>query len=100
MRNYIRLFSHKDYVEYAFFDLPERQANHIFILHKLSVVFLKEIGRSGFDYFIIVCRVKAEDKAVFEKCIEELRDTMLLCGRTDYDKFCAEMGGVIEKGCA
>lgn len=100
MKNYIRLESRKRYAEYAFFDLPEYKADHIFIQHKLPVKFLKDLGRAGYDYFIIVCRVKAEDATVFEQCMAELRNAILVCGRTDYDDFCAEMGAMIEKGCA
>ena len=100
MKNFIRLESRKKYAEYAFFDLPEYKADHIFIQHKLSVKSLKDLGRAGYDYFIIICRVKSEDAELFEQCMAELRNVMLVCGRRDYDDFCAEMGAMIEKGCA
>lgn len=100
MKNYIRLKSRKGYAEYAFFDLPEYKADHIFIQHKLPVVFLKDLGRAGYDYFIVICRVKIEDAELFKQCMTELRNAMLVCGRRDYDDFCAEMGTMIEKGCA
>lgn len=100
MKNYIRLKSSRKYVEYAFFDLPEHKADPIFIMHKLPVIFLRNLGRAGYDFFIVICRIKAEDTSVFEQCMKELRNAMLICGRRDYDDFCAEMGTMIEKGCA
>lgn len=100
MKNYIRLKSRKGYAEYAYFDLPEYKADHIFVKNQLRIKILNELGRAGYDYYIVVCRVKREDAELFEKCMAELRNAMLVCGRRDYDDFCAEMGSMIEKGCA
>lgn len=98
MRNYIRLESRKKNAEYAFFDLPEYKADHIFIQHKLPVKFLRDYGSTGYDYYIVLCRVKVEDAPVFEQCMEELHNAMLICGRRDYDAFCNEIVAMIEKG--
>lgn len=100
MKNYIRLKSSRKYAEYVFFDLPEHKADHIFVKHKLPVIFIRDLGRAGYDYFIVICRIRAEDISVFEQCMKELCNAMLICGRRDYDDFCAEMGTMIEKGCA
>ena len=100
MKNFIRLKSRKQYAEYAYFDLPEYKADHIFIKNKLPIKIHRELGRAGYDYFIILCRVKREQAELFEKCMEELRNAMLVCGHRDYDDFCEEMGNLIEKGCA
>lgn len=100
MKNFIRLKSSRKCAEYAFFDLPKHMADPIFVKHKLPVIVLRDLGRVGCDYFIVICRVKAEDVPMFEQCMKELRNAMLVCGRRDYDDFCAEMGTMIEKGCA
>lgn len=78
--------------------MPEYKADHIFIQPKLSVEFLKDYGSTGYEYFIVMCRVKREDVRLFEQCMAELRNAMLVCGHNDYDNFCAEMGAMIEKG--
>lgn len=77
--------------EFAYADADKNLADGIFIKHKLFVKFGKEYKKPGEKYKIIFCQIDRKRVGDFEKCMEELKDKMLLFGNTDYEEFCSSL---------
>ena len=75
---------------YAFIDVPAYLADQLFIQHKVTVHFGKEMGRKDSEYRIIFCKVRKKDSERFLGALEELPQKMLICGHLDYEEYCDE----------
>lgn len=88
------------YDRYAFVDGPEYYADQLFIKHKVTVKFGHEYRHPDEPYVIIFCKVRKRDRDRFLAALSELPNKMILCGYPQYDTFCKEFIGKMEKRCA
>ena len=97
-RNYIafRQFSLL-WAHFAFIDVPAYLADQLFIKHKVTVHFGEELHHPEANYMIIFCKVRKKDTDRFLAALEELPDKMLICGHLDYEEYCNDIIGRIEK---
>ena len=72
----------------AYVDVPEYYADEIFNNHKLRIDYGKEMYHPDHGYRVIFCKIRKWDKNKFVKCMYELKDKMLICGRGDYPEYC------------
>lgn len=88
-RNYIELeqFSLL-YDHFAFIDVPEYYADHLFIRHKVRVHFVREAVHDDHPYVVIFCKIKKTDRQAFLSALNDLYIKMMLCGYPGYEDFC------------
>lgn len=89
LKNYAR-FGGMFSVHYAYVDTDSYLADSLFTKYKIKVKFGDEYRRSDDRYRVIFCKVKKRDEHNFRKALEELFDKALLCGFTNYEKFCED----------
>ena len=93
MKNFFEVYSRNPLRQnYMYLDVPEYLADQIFIRHKLSVKFRKrEYGHKDTDVRVIFCSVRKDECEVFEQCMDELYNAVLLTEHKDYAKTCEEL---------
>jgi hypothetical protein len=82
---------------YAFIDVPAYLADQLFIKHRVTVHFGEELHHPEAGYMIIFCKVRKKDSERFLAALEELPNKMLICGHPDYEEYCDDIIGRIEK---
>ncbi len=73
------------YAYFAYFDTKDYLADSLFIRHKVRVWYGKHFKKDGSPYLGIMCKVRKRDVPLFQKAMEELENSMLICGYTDYE---------------
>lgn len=82
------------YAYYVFFDTKDYLADQLFIRHKVRVWFGDEYRKEGSPYVAIFCHVRKRDVPEFLAALEELKNSMLICGYTDYKD---SLGSLLER---
>ena len=82
---------------YAFIDVPAYLADQLFIRHRVTVHFGEELHHPEAGYMIIFCKVRKKDSERFLDALSELPNKMLICGHLDYEDYCDDIIGRIEK---
>ena len=85
------------WAHFAFIDVPAYLADQLFIKHQVTVHFGEEHHHPEANYIIIFCKVRKKDTDRFLAALEELPDKMLICGHLDYEEYCNDIIGRIEK---
>lgn len=85
------------WAHFAFIDVPAYLADQLFIKHQVTVHFGEELHHPEANYIIIFCKVRKKDTDRFLAALEELPDKMLICGHLDYEEYCNDIIGRIEK---
>ena len=85
------------WTHFAFIDVPAYLADQLFIKHKVTVHFGEELHHPEANYMIIFCKVRKKDTGRFLAALEELPSKMLICGHLDYEEYCNDIVGRIEK---
>ena len=70
---------------FTFFDTKPYLADQLFIRHQVRVWFDCEFEKDGFPYLAIMCHVRKKDVPKFLDALEDLKNSMLICGHTDYE---------------
>ena len=73
------------YAYFAYFDTKDYLADPLFMRHKVRVWYGKHFAKKGSPYLGIICRVRKCDVPQFQEALEELENSMLICGYTDYE---------------
>ena len=76
------------YLQYAYIDNDDYLADSLFYKHEVPVRFGDEYRCETEKYCVIFCKIRKKYKKKFEKALLELHNKMLICGHTDYPKFC------------
>lgn len=82
---------------FAFFDTTPYLADQLFIKHKVRVWFDKEFERDGSPYVVIVCHVRKHDVPQFLVALEELKNSMMICGHPNYQAEISEFMDKVEQ---
>ena len=80
----VRKFSFRFYY-FVFFDTGRHLAVQLFARHGVRVWFDCEVRQRDFPYRTIKCHVKKRDAPKFLDALEDLKNSMLICGNTDYE---------------
>jgi hypothetical protein len=87
--NYFRL--HKKSIFYGYFaciDVDKRLSERLFEKHGVKVKYGAELYNNDNPYLIRLFRIKKKDEPRLEPIFEELTNSALIHGHTDYIKFC------------
>ena len=76
------------YDYFAFLDIEPYAADQLFIQHQVTVHFVREYGKPGCPYRIILCKVRRRDADRFHAAMAELPDKLRLLGYADYLEVC------------
>ena len=72
------------YDYFVFFDTTPYLADQLFIRHKVRVWFDQEYAKDGSPYLAVFCRVRKKDVPKFLAALEDLKNSMMLCGHPHY----------------
>lgn len=72
------------YDYFMFFDTTSHLADPLFVRHRVRVWFDQEYAKDGFPYLAIFCYVRKKDVSEFLAALEELKNSMILCGHPYY----------------
>lgn len=72
------------YAYFLFFDSTPYLADQLFIRHKVRVWFNREYTKNESPYIAIFCHVRKKDVPQFLGALEDLKKSMMLCGRPNY----------------
>ncbi len=67
-----------------FFDTEQYFADSLFIRHNVRVWFDGEYTKEDFPYRIIICHIKKRDIISFLEALEDLKNSMAICGHPKY----------------
>ncbi len=70
---------------YLYFDTKDYLADPLFIRHQVRVWFGKVFSVPESPYRILFCHVRKRDVPEFLAALEELKNSMLICGYTDFE---------------
>lgn len=85
------------YDYFVFFDTKPYLADQLFIRHKVRVWFDREYAKDGSPYLAIFCRVRRKDVPKFLAALEDLKNSMMLCGHPHYVEEISSYMGEMEK---
>lgn len=85
------------YDYFAFLDVEPYAADQLLIQHQVTVHFVREYGKPGCPYRIILCKVRKRDATRFRAAMVELPDKLRLLGYSDYLDVCHTLWGNFEK---
>ena len=71
---------------FTYFDTNPYLADQLFFRHEVRVWFDCEYEKDGFPYRAILCHVRKRDVPRFLEALEDLKNSMLICGHTDYEE--------------
>jgi hypothetical protein len=74
--------------QFVYLDTEEDLAFSIFREHQITINVTDQFQHPEFEYLINICKVPKKYHKVFDECMSELEKKMLICGHTDYEKFC------------
>lgn len=80
---------------YTFFyvDCPQYLADNIFQKHGIKPIILKERWTEDGKYVAIFVIIKKRHMDEFLQSMYELQRNMIICGYSDYEKFCRSLDG-------
>ena len=84
--------------EWAYFDVPDYDADNLFIKHKCPVVFGAEFRHKNSPYRVITCKTLKMFRRRFTAAMHELPYMMALNGHGDYEDYCAAQIALIKAG--
>lgn len=90
MRNELYLRIKKPSLRYAYFlyfDIEPYLADQLFIRRKIRVWFDSHFAKQGAPYLGILCHVRKKNVPAFLATLEDLKKSMLICGRVDYAEY-------------
>lgn len=97
-KNYIQVYKPLSrYAYFAFYDVKEYLANQIFFRYKIPVWFKWDGEREDTSYIVRFCRVRKCDVPAFKAAMEELKNSMLLCGHKDYEDNVVYLNEILTK---
>ena len=82
---------------FAFLDVEPYAADQLFIQHQVTVHFVREYGKPGCPYRIVLCKVRKRDADRFRAAMTELPDKLRLLGHTDYLEVCRTLWENVER---
>lgn len=85
------------YDYFAFLDAEPYAADQLFIQHQVTVQFVREYGKPGCPYRIILCKVRKRDTGRFHAAMDELPDKLRLLGYADYLEVCRTLWENVER---
>ena len=85
--NYFECQSDSPFYKLFFYlDIKPFQSDKIFIDHKLKVKFIQELETEENIYSLIFVKIPTNKVAIFQECMEELNNKLLIFGYHDYNK--------------
>ncbi len=69
-----------------YIDVRDYLADPLFVKHGVRIRCGKECAIPDSPYRFILCRVRKRDVQGFHDALEELENSMLICGYTDYER--------------
>lgn len=85
------------YDYFAFLDVESYAADQLFIQHQVTVHFVREYGKPGCPYRIVLCKVRKRDANRFRAAMAELPDKLRLLDYTDYLEVCRTLWKNVER---
>ena len=85
------------YDYFAFLDVEMYAADQLCIQHQVTVHFVREYGKPGCPYHVILCKVRKRDADRFRAAMAELPDKLRLLGYTDYLEVCRTLWENVER---
>ena len=85
------------YDYFAFLDVEMYAADQLCIQHQVTVHFVREYGKPGCPYHVILCKVRKRDADRFRAAMAELPDKLRLLGHTDYLEVCRTLWENVER---
>ena len=85
------------YDYFAFLDVEPYAADQFFIQRQVTVHFVREYGKPGCPYHVILCKVRKRDADRFHAAMAELPDKLRLLGHTDYLEVCRTLWENVER---
>lgn len=79
------------YEHFAFLDTADYLADSLFIKHEVTVAFGDEYISEDTPYRVIFCKCRKRDVQRFLQALEELTNKMIICGYSDYPKYCQKL---------
>ncbi len=83
-------------IDYAYIDHKSYLAETLFVQRQIRVKLNCRMARQDSPYHVVFCSVYRGDRIKFEEAMERLKDSMLLCGHTDYGEICEFFTELIE----
>lgn len=72
---------------FLYFDVEPFLADQLFIRRKIRVWFDSHYAKQGAPYLGILCHVRKKNVPAFLAALEDLKKSMLICGRVDYAEY-------------
>ena len=85
------------YDYFAFLDVELYAADRLFTQHQVPIHFVREYGKPGCPYRIILCQVRRRDADRFHAAMAELPDKLRLLGYADYLEVCHTLWEGVER---
>ena len=85
------------YDYFAFLDVESYVADQLFIQHQVTVHFVREYGKPGCPYRIVLCKVRKRDANRFRAAMAELPGKLRHHGYTDYLEVCRTLWENVER---
>ena len=85
------------YDYFVFFDDSAHLADQLFIKHEVRVRFEREYAKAGCPYLAVFCHVKKKDVPKFLAALEDLKNSMMLCGHPNYIEEISSFMDAMEK---
>ena len=85
------------YDYFAFLNVEPYAADQLFIQHQVTVHFVREYGKPGRPYRIVLCKVHKRDADRFRAAMTELPDKLRLLGYADYLEVCRTLWENVER---
>lgn len=79
------------HVYFAYFDVPQYLADPLFVKREVMVWYDQKFKRPDKPYVMIICHVRKKDAQRFMEALEELKNSMVICGHLDYEETVSEM---------
>ncbi|HAG56518.1 MAG TPA: hypothetical protein DCL14_00620 [Ruminococcaceae bacterium] len=79
------------YEYFAFFDTSDYLSDSLFAKREIAIDFGPEYVNANIPYRVVFCRCRKRDIPRFLQAMEELPKKMVICGYSDYPKFCEKM---------
>lgn len=83
----VRTFSLK-YRRYVYIDTLDYKADSVIMNSNIRMKIIKEFIKEEDEYVLIYCKVRKDDAIRFENAMERVKNKILLCGHSDYEKYC------------
>ena len=85
------------YDYFAFLDVEPYAADQLFIQRQVTVHFVREYGKPGCPYRIVLCKVRKRNADRFHAAMTELPDKLRLLGYADYLEVCRALWENVER---